>query len=216
MDHPVEQLLVAIVGGEHHESLGEHRCDRALAQRLDDAALQQRVDVIVLYDLACVPEQGGRVPGDGAGILGPPQPLGRAAARPDAAQLRPQDLGRQEVVLDEVAQRAPDPVLPGRDDGGVGNRNVEGMPKEGGDREPVGDPADHGRFGRRPHVAQPGVARLEVVRDDEDAGHHHEQPGRPAFHQDELALPLLGIGKLLEPDRPAPGHRCLRGHQEKN
>src|SRR6476659_9311197 len=41
MDHPIEQLLVPVVDGEKSETLGQHRCDRHLTERLDHGTVQQ-------------------------------------------------------------------------------------------------------------------------------------------------------------------------------
>src|SRR6188472_3524021 len=47
VDHPVEQLLVPVVDGEEGKSLGEHRGNRHLPERLDHSTVQQGVDVLV-------------------------------------------------------------------------------------------------------------------------------------------------------------------------
>ena len=56
-----------------------------------------------------------------------------------------------------------------------GNRQSERVAEEGGDREPVGEPADHRRLGEGFDVAERGMKRLECASDGEDHGHDHEQ-----------------------------------------
>ena len=68
----------------------------------------------------------------------------------------------QEIVLEEGGQRVADAVLVARDDRGVRDRQAERMAEQGGDREPVGQAADHRRLGEGLHVAEPGIAMLEV------------------------------------------------------
>ena len=88
----------------------------------------------------------------------------RPAMRPHAVL---DHVARQEVPLHERAERAADAILLRRHDRRVRNRNAERMAEERRDREPVGEPADHRRFHRRAHDAEPRLARLERARDDE-------------------------------------------------
>ncbi len=64
VDHAIQQLLVAIVRGEEEEALREHRRDRTLAQRLDHAALEQGVHVLVPHHVARAAHGGGGMPGE--------------------------------------------------------------------------------------------------------------------------------------------------------
>ena len=56
--------------------------------------------------------------------------------------VRRDDMGR-----DEPPQRAAEPVLLARDDGGVRDRQAERVAEQRGDREPVGDAADEPGLG---------------------------------------------------------------------
>ena len=77
----------------------------------------------------------------------------------------------QEILLEEVGERFADAVLVARDDRGVRDRQAERMAEQRGDREPVGEAADHRRLGERLHVGEPGIVRLERARDDEHRRH---------------------------------------------
>ena len=99
-------------GGEQQEALGEHRRDRALPQRLDHAPLEQGVHVLVPHHVGRAPQRGGRVPGERASrsrVAGATPPTRRLGCMRE--ELRAQHLGGEEVVLDEVAEGAADPVL---------------------------------------------------------------------------------------------------------
>ena len=173
--YPVEQLLVPVVGGEERQPAREHRGDRPLLERLDHAALEERVHVVVADDGGGAPKRAGRLPHDQPGVLGIPEPLRRAAAQGRRPQLGAQHLGRQEVVLHEVAEAPADPVLPRGDDGGVGDREVERPAEERRDGEPVGHAAHQAGLGGGPDVAQPGMRGLE-----QPGGHEHHAHERRA------------------------------------
>ena len=97
----------------------------------------------------------GGVAGDGRGAAGPAEPLGDAGAGPGGQHPLGDDRARQEVGLQELAQAGADLVLAVGDDGGVRDRDAERVAEQRRDREPVGEPADHRRLGRGPHVADP-------------------------------------------------------------
>ena len=67
----------------------------------------------------------------------------------------------EEIVLEEVGERVADPVLVARDDRGVRDRQAERMAEQRGHREPVGEAADHRRFGEGADEAEP---RIEMAR----------------------------------------------------
>jgi hypothetical protein len=90
--------------------------------------------------------------------------------------------GSKEVVAQEACHRIGDAVLVGRDDRGVRDRDSERMAKQRGHREPVGQAADHRRFGEGNQVAPGWVAVVELQRGDEHRRHEHQQPGRGAAH----------------------------------
>ena len=91
-----------------------------------------------------------------------PSPAGVCRNRPVAAgdvdvAHPPRDHRRdQEILLEEVGERLADPVLVARDDRGVRDRQAERVAEQRRHREPVGEAADHRRFGERLDVGQPG------------------------------------------------------------
>jgi hypothetical protein len=92
------------------------------------------------------------------------------------------------VILDEGAENAADPLLAGRDDRGVGNRQAQRVTKQRGHGEPVSQPADERRFRRGTHVAEPGVLPLERRRDPEHRRRERQQSRRAPLHHVELRL----------------------------
>ena len=111
-----------------------------------------------------VPSPGGRLE-EAAGRAGDVEPL-----HP------PRDHRRdQEILLEEAGERLADPVLVARDDRGVRDRQAERMAEQGGDREPVGEAADHRRLGEGLDVAEPrdSAARTRARR-------RTPRPSRPA------------------------------------
>jgi hypothetical protein len=68
----------------------------------------------------------------------------------------------------------------------VGDGDAEGVTEERGHREPVGEAADHRRFGGGAHVARPPVLVLEHLRGDEHGGGDQQQAGRAGLHGAEL------------------------------
>ena len=125
------------------------------------------------------------------------KPLGGPPADLGCLEFGGEDIGGQEVVLDEVPQAPADPVLAVGDDGGVGDGDIEGMAKQGGNGEPVGDAADHGGLRRGPDVAEPGMLGLIHPGDHEDDPHQNQEPGRPDLHPVKIALALLRVGDVL-------------------
>ncbi len=111
--------------------------------------------------------------------------LEEAAGRPGDVDIlhSPRDDRRdQEIFLEEIGERLADPVLVARDDRGVRDGQAERVAEQRGDREPVGEAADHRRLGECLDVGQPGILRLERAGGDENAGHHHQQAGRDDLH----------------------------------
>ena len=75
-----------------------------------------------------------------------------------------------------------DAVLVARDDRGVRDRQAERVAEQRGDREPVGEAADHGRLGECLDPAERGVGGFEQSGYPEQGGHHHQQAGGGRLH----------------------------------
>src|SRR5689334_18478582 len=84
----------------------------------------------------------------------------------------------EEVLLEEAGERFADPVLVARDDRRVWDGQPEWVTEERSDREPIREPADHGRFCKRFDIAEPWILRLQRTARSEDGGHHDEQARR--------------------------------------
>jgi len=85
--------------------------------------------------------------GDEPGSRGRGQPIGNPAADLELPQFSKQHVGREEVVFDEAAECAADPVLVGRNDRRVGNRQSQRMAEESRHSEPVGESTNHAGLG---------------------------------------------------------------------
>ena len=86
--------------------------------------------------------------------------------------------GDQEIVAQEGGEGLADPVLVARDDRGVRDRDAERMAEQGGDREPVGEAADHRRLGERLDEAERRIGFVEAVGGEEDRRHRDQHAGR--------------------------------------
>ena len=96
--------------------------------------------------------------GDQVGVGRFGQPCRQPVQGVGAAEPLGHRLGTEEALLDEAAQGLAEAVLALDDDGGVRDGQAERTAEQGGHREPVRQPADHGRHrgGLDPH--QPPVA----------------------------------------------------------
>jgi hypothetical protein len=90
--------------------------------------------------------------------IGEPPPRRRGNVQPLHA---PRDhAGDQEIVAQKGGERAGDPVLVARDDGGVRNGQMERVAEQRGHCEPVGQAAHHRGFGKGAHEPDRGVDML--------------------------------------------------------
>jgi hypothetical protein len=101
----------------------------------------------------------------------PPGDLGRTDAFGD-------DVGVEEVLLHELAERGGELVLALDKERGVRNRQAKRTAEQRRHREPVRDAADHGRLGAGLDVAEGGPVRADHGHGDEDDGHYREESGR--------------------------------------
>ncbi len=203
-----EHFLVPVALDDQFQGPCHDRGERCLVQFAIDQRGDGRLDVVV-------PQQLGE-PGQGhSGVTG--QPLGAArcgeegaqAARDvDGGELLLDHPGRQEVLLDEGAKAGPDLVLLPRDDGGVRDRQPQGMPEQRRDGEPVGQRAHHRCLGGGPDVAHPGaraLAEQDAAEEDDRGG--DEQTRRQPLHPGEVGGPLRVVQGPREGDgRSGFGH----------
>ena len=113
-------------------------CRRRLAHEFACPAIVQRVQAI--------PCGCHQVLAGGRGILRLHQPVGQCARRIKTADLVEQLRSAQEVVADKTRQIFANTVLVLRNDGGVGNRQAEGVAKQRHHRKPVGYSPHHRSF----------------------------------------------------------------------
>ena len=119
------------------------------------------------------------------------RPWGLASQRPAAPATssrrirRATTRGDQEIVAQEIGERVADPVLVARDDRGVRDRQAERVAEQRGHREPVGQPADHRRFGKGADKAPGRMTIAQRARDQKKPGHRHQQRGRDHPHAPE-------------------------------
>ena len=91
------------------------------------------------------------------------QPLGDEGGEIDFPQARLDRLRRQEIRLDEFAERIGDALVVARNDGGVRDRQAEWPAEQGDDGVPVGETA-YGRGGRKGrNVAPRPVQGLDSI-----------------------------------------------------
>ena len=86
------------------------------------------------------------------------EPLEQQRARRDPREPGADHLGRQPLVLHHRDDALDDLLAPVRDDRGVRDRDAERVAEQRRHREPVGEPADHGRLEARGDDREPGRA----------------------------------------------------------
>src|SRR6185312_3366667 len=183
----IQQLLVAPIRGEQSQGATEQRRNLNAAQTVAGGTLQERLHILIAQDVRCGSEcvrGGARY---GAGVRRLRQPLRRAVAQPERGELARDHVFVQKILLDEISERATDPILSCRYDGGVRNWNTERMPKQGRHGKPVRHPTDHRRLGGCSHVAEPypAVTPLHDESDDKDDARGKEQQQRKTLHADQ-------------------------------
>ncbi|MFK4543212.1 hypothetical protein RKD29_002808 [Streptomyces tendae] len=159
------------------------------------ASADHRLDVGVAQHGEGAPQGGGQLGRHPVGVLRYGEPGAEAAADADGAQPLAHDGLGEEVLPDELAQRDAELVLLLRDDRGVRDGDAQRVAEEGGDREPVGERADHAGLGGGRHIARPG-ARAPVrgpLGQDVDHGDEEQQTGGGELHPAHAAaLGLVG------------------------
>ena len=108
-----------------------------------------------------------------------------------------EDLLGEEVVLHELAERLADLILAVRDDRRVRNGHAERMTEQCGDREPVGERADHRRLGEGADGSDGRVVRLLPAGDEVDDRDEHQQTERERLHPAHRCAPLEIVRRQL-------------------
>ena len=130
------------------------------------------------------------------------QPVGHEGGEIDVAQPRLDRLGRQEIGLDEFAQRVGDAQVVARNDRGVRDRQAERPAEQGDDGVPVGEPA-HGRGrGEGGDVAPRPVPGLVVPRHQKQHRRADQQRRRRQLDAAQVAG-ALGVAGRREAQLPA-------------
>ena len=166
---------MAPVGGQtfqHHAGrLGKIDAADQAMDRLADEALDCRI-----FDKIERPRRHlDQVVAQARGVLRQHQPVGGDLGRIVAADQRDDRLRVEEFFAHEQGQVVGDLDFVFRDDLGVArDERDRDAPEQRHHREPVGQRADHGRFGERPQQADRPAGRQEQ-RDDEQQRRHAEQ-----------------------------------------
>lgn len=122
-----------------------------------DLLVEEALHVVVAQRIGEADGDVGTVLGHPAGVGGIREPRGRAFDRARRTDPIGDYVGRQEVLLYELAQGAAELVLALDDDGGVGDGQPEWTTEQGGDREPVGQASHHRTLRQGLDVAGPAA-----------------------------------------------------------
>ena len=163
------------------------RSDGNGASSVEQHTFDTTLHDVVLQDLGDAADHGRTLRRDGAGVVWFAQPIADSGGQIGALQPLGHHGRGQEVVPDETAEALADLVLPGLDDGGVGNGKAKRMAKQSGHCEPIGQCPDHGCLGRGPDIAEPGGGVLHRAGDEEDHCGDHEHGGGHCLHPPQVA-----------------------------
>ena len=145
-------------------SVRQHPADRRaplrLGDALDDHPVQHLLDVLVAQHLdTSTRSTVDASRGHPLGVRRLRQPLAQPARDLRVAQLGLDDLRRHEVLPDEGAEALAELVLLALDDRGVRDRDAQRVLEQRGDREPVGERADHAGLGGGARRSRPTPRR---------------------------------------------------------
>ena len=214
----VEQVGVMAARDDEPQGPSGQRRDLDGVDRSGQLGGEHPLNVLVAQRLGHRDHEVRRVAGEpgGVGLVGQPggQP-GHEAGGPDPFG---QDVGVQEVLLDELAEGGGELVLALDDQRGVRYRQAERVTEQGRHREPVRHPADHGRLGAGLHVAEQGPVDSDRGDRHEQGRHRGEERGGPPPRGGQLPYPHLhrlvaGRGHRRCGHRRGGFHRQPPGHQ---
>ncbi len=176
-----------VAGSDHGEDAA-----RCLGQidRLDprrDSAGDQPLDRSIVEGAEHARQEFTQGRRDLPAMRGLGQPDSGMTGRIELRQLGQDVLGREEILLDELAELTADPVLVARNDRSMWNRQAERMPEQRHDSEPVGNRADHRCLGKGLDPDQPGIGRFQRHRSDEQHRHGQQQRRRQHPHPPQPA-----------------------------
>ena len=145
-----------------HAGGDDERRGRRGPYPVSDDAFEAVLDLLVVEDLQRALEGVAQRCAGPVGVLGDRQPGAEPPSDTCLGQSFAEDLLSQEVVLDELAETAPDLVFALRDDRRVWDREPERVPEQRRHGEPVGECTDHRRRGEGADVADPAVPPVHV------------------------------------------------------
>ena len=129
------------------------------------------------------------------------QPGSQAGDETGGADPLGQDVGIEEVLLNELAESRGELVLAFHKQRRVRYRQAKRTAEQSGDREPVRNSSDHGRLCAGLHVAKQGPVDTDHGHGSENGRHPGEKSGCPPARGDQSARSQLGRLTL------EPGHR---------
>ena len=162
-EHGVEQALVVAAFHGEIDRPAEHRCRRDGPHPLPRRRARGGLHLVIVEHLERAAQRIGEAVGGAPGVVGLRQPGAEAPSDSGIGEPLTEHVVGEEVLLDELAETAPDLVLALRDDRGVRDRDAERMPEQRGHGEPISQRTDHRRLRRGEHVADP-AASLSAVR----------------------------------------------------
>jgi hypothetical protein len=197
LERQVDDPVVEVVADHLDHERPEQRGDRLLPEPRHQHRLDELGDVVVA-DLG-QPDPGdlGDLVDDPACVVGPGQPGPHPLGDPRCRHPLPDDRLLQEVLPEELLQAVAERVLALGHQGGVRDRQPEGVLEERGHREPVGDRPHHRGLGGGVDEAEEATLALTHG----EGVHHrreHQQRDRHGAHPPQPAAAYLvgsGVGR---------------------
>ncbi|MNE25518.1 hypothetical protein D3C80_1188500 [compost metagenome] len=187
----VEHGLVAALVSQQVEQLAAEGGQIHLAQLGGGAALDEAAHPLVAQGMDAVAGDADQLATERLGIARLAQPAGQPRRRVERLELGQHLRGGEEMGADEVGEILAQARLLARDDRRVRDRQAQGMAKQCGDGEPVGDRADHRRLGEGRQVAPaPGRLRHRHMRGQRvQRGGQQQQTEGDGLHPRQRGIP---------------------------
>ena len=193
----LDERLLTVLGQQRGQNPSGRRTPLRLSESLDDRAVDDLLDVLVVEQLHHRAQRGGGLSGHPSRVPGLGEPLADPAADLRIAQLGLDDVRRHEILPNKGAEPLTELVFLARNDRGVRNLEPKGVAEQGRDREPVGQRTDHAGFGRGAQVPEPGWPPLGLAppAGQEDHRRADQKAQRHGLHPAQVAQPLgVGLG----------------------